>query len=144
MLSNRPANKVSSFSIHYVFFFNAVCTQVCNVIKLFFFFCFFSHLCMETLARCLALAHARVSQFNKLLSMWNQNHILYLNLGFYFFLVCYLLIWHICDFLMLSLVYLLCTRRSCAAVEYCWLAVKVACCSAECLAVSSILLIAPV
>ncbi|TRY58012.1 hypothetical protein DNTS_034771 [Danionella cerebrum] len=35
-------------------------------------------------------------------------------------------------------------RRSCVAVELCWLAVKVECCGAECLAVSSILLIAPV
>lgn len=41
-------------------------------------------------------------------------------------------------------VFLLCTRRSCVAVEYCWLAVKVACCSAECLDVSSILQNAPV
>lgn len=27
-------------------------------------------------------------------------------------------------------VFVLCTRRSCVAVEFCWLAVKVACCSA--------------
>ncbi len=33
----------------------------------------------------------------------------------------------------------LCTRRSCLAVEFCWLAVKVRCCSAECLAVSGFL-----
>ena len=39
----------------------------------------------------------------------------------------------------LCLFVFLCTRRSCVAVEFCWLAVTVACCSAECLDVSSIL-----
>lgn len=42
------------------------------------------------------------------------------------------------------LVYFLCTRRSCLAVEFCWLAVKIRCCSAECLAVSGFLQFAAV
>jgi len=41
-------------------------------------------------------------------------------------------------------VFVLCIRRSCVAVEFCWLAVKVACCSAECADVSSILQNGPV
>lgn len=40
--------------------------------------------------------------------------------------------------------YFLCTRRSCLAVVFCWLAVKIRCCSAECLAVSGFLQFAAV
>lgn len=38
----------------------------------------------------------------------------------------------VCDIWILTqcLVYFLCTRRSCLAVEFCWLAVKIRCCSA--------------
>ncbi len=52
----------------------------------------------------------------------------------------------VCDIWILTqcLVYFLCTRRSCLAVEFCWLAVKIQCCSAECLAVSGFLQISAV